>query len=201
MNGRSGEFCMLRKTIAVVPTILLALAGCTTSNDRPVTSEQGGPTIGAPAAPSAGATTPAACPSAPARAYAKTRFAANAGLAAGAFKRYIYTSHKEGRFKAGTPGHKTAVVKAAAAGLFATDQLHRARANAQADPALCRALGGPLDKLTATVSGLAGKLKRGQVDANDIAAVSGGLDGFRRTAGSAGAGFKAKDVPAGMIGA
>jgi hypothetical protein len=190
---------MLRKMIVVFPIILLALTGCTKSNDAPVT-EQGGPTIGAPA-PSASPTTSVACPSAPTRKLAKTRFVANAGLAAGAFKRYIYDSHKAGRFKAGAPGRKAAIVKAAAAGLFIMDQLRRARANVQADPTLCRILREPLDRLAAAASGLTDKLRRGEVDVTDIAAVSGGLEGFRRTAGSAGAGFKDKDVPSRMIGA
>jgi hypothetical protein len=188
---------MLRKMIVVFPIILLALTGCTKSNDAPVT-EQGGPTIGAPA-PSTSPTTSVACPSVPARRLAKTRFVANAGLAAGAFKRYIYDAHKQGRFKAGAPGRKAAIVKAAAAGLFVTDQLRRAKTNAQADPALCRVLREPLDRLTTAVSGMADNLKRGEVDITDIAAVSGGLEGFRRTAGSAGAGFRDKDVPPSMI--
>jgi hypothetical protein len=190
---------MLRKSILITSIMLLALCGCSDkSKDTTVTGAQG-PSIGAPAAPPA-SPTPGACPTAPTRKFAKTRFVTNAGLAAGAFKRYIYTPYKEGKFKAGAPGHKRAIVKAAAAGLFVVDQLRRAKANAQADPTLCRVLLAPLDQLTSMMSGLAGKLKRGEVDPTDIAAASGGLEGFRRTAGSTGAGFKDKDVPSNVIG-
>lgn len=192
---------MLRKILVIVPITLLALAGCTSSNDAPVSgSEQAGPTIGAPA-PSPTSPTPAACPTAQTRKLAKTRFIANAGLAAGAFKRYVYDPHKAGKFKSEAPGRKAALVKAAAAGLFIADQLRRARANVQADPTLCRSLREPLDRLSTLVSGLGDKLKRGNVDVTDIAAVSGGLEGFRRTAGSAGAGFTNKNVTPNMIGA
>jgi hypothetical protein len=193
---------MLRKTIVIIPIILLALSGCSSkSNDASVTGAQGG-TIGAPTASGmpAAPPTPGACPTTATRKFAKTRFITNAGLAAGAFKRYIYTPYKEGRFKAGAPGHKRAIVKAAAAGLFTLDQLRRAKANAQADPTLCRVLLAPLDGLTSMMSGLTGKLKRGEIDPTDIATASSGLEGFRRTAGSVGAGFKDKDVPADMIG-
>jgi hypothetical protein len=193
---------MLRKTIVIIPIILLALSGCSSkSNDASVIGAQG-PTMGAPAASATPAAppTPGACPTTATRKFAKTRFVTNAGLAAGASKRYIYTPYKEGRFKAGAPGHKRATVKAAAAGLFALDQFRRAKANAQANPTLCRVLLAPLDKLTSVMSGLTGKLKRGEMDPADIATASSGLEGLRRTAGNADAGFKDKDVPADMIG-
>ena len=192
---------MLRKTIVIIPVILLALNGCSSkSKDTAATGAQN-TSIGAPAATApAGAPSPAACPTAATRKFAKTRFIANAGLAAGAFKRYIYSPYREGTFKSGAAGRKRAIVKAAAAGLFTLDQLRRAKANINADPTLCRSLRAPAEKLSAIISGLVAKLKRGQVDPTDLAAGAGGIEGFRKTAGSAGAAFKDKDVPAGMIG-
>ncbi len=193
---------MLRKTIVIIPVILLALNGCSSkSKDTAATGAQN-TSIGAPAATAtpAGSPSPAACPTAATRKFAKTRFIANAGLAAGAFKRYIYSPYREGKFKSGAAGHKRAIVKAAAAGLFALDQLRRAKANIAADPTLCRSLRAPVEKLSAVMSGLVAKLKKGQVDPTDLASGAGGLEGFRKAAGGAGAGFKDKDVPAGMIG-
>jgi hypothetical protein len=193
---------MLRKTFVIIPIILLALSGCSSkSRDAAVTGAA--PTVGAPAAPAAtptDTTTPQACPTAQTRKLAKTRFIANAGLAAGAFKRYIYTPYRQGAFKSGAKGQKRAIVKAAAAGLFSLDQLRRAKANVQADPGLCKVLSAPLQKLSATMKIMVDKLKRGEIDPTTIGAASGALEATRGTAGSAGAGFKDKNVPSNMIG-
>jgi hypothetical protein len=193
---------MLRKTFIIIPIILLALAGCSSkSKDAAVTGA--GPTVGAPTAPAtppADSATPQACPTAQTRKLAKTRFVANAGLAAGAFKRYIYTPYRQGSFKSGAKGQKRAIVKAAAAGLFSLDQLRRARTNVQADPGLCKVLSAPLRHLSTTMKGMVDKLKRGEIDPATIGAASGALEQTRSTAGSAGAGFKDKDVPSNMIG-
>lgn len=193
---------MLRKTFVIIPIILLALSGCSSkSKDAAVTGAA--PTVGAPAAPAATPTdtaTPRACPTAQTRKFAKTRFITNAGLAAGAFKRYIYSPYRKGTFKSGAKGQKRAIVKAAAAGLFTLDQIRRARANVQADPTLCKALSAPLQHLSTTMKGLVDKLKRGEVDPATIGAASGALEQTRGSAGGAGAGFKDKDVPGNMIG-
>ena len=193
---------MLRKTFVIIPIILLALSGCSSkSKDAAVTGAA--PTVGAPAAPAATPTdtaTPHACPTAQTRKFAKTRFITNAGLAAGAFKRYIYSPYRKGTFKSGAKGQKRAIVKAAAAGLFTLDQLRRAKANVQADPTLCKALSAPLQHLSTTMKGLVDKLTRGEIDPATIGAASGALEQTRGSAGSAGAGFKDKDVPGNMIG-
>jgi hypothetical protein len=193
---------MLRKTFVIIPIILLALSGCSSkSKDAAVTGA--GPTVGAPTAPAATPTdtaTPQACPTAQTRKLAKTRFIANAGLAAGAFKRYIYDPYRKGSFKSGAQGQKRAIVKAAAAGLFSLDQLRRAKANVQADPGLCKALSAPLQHLSGVMKTAVDKLRRGEVDPTSIGAASGALEQTRSTAGGAGAGFKDKNVPGNMIG-
>jgi hypothetical protein len=143
--------------------------------------------------------TPAACPSTRTRGFTKTRFIANAGLAVGAFQRYIYKPYQAGKFKANASGRKRAMITAALAGLFVADQLRRARDNVRADPGLCRVLAAPLDKLTSAVSALADRFKRGQIDEAGIAAVTGGLAGFRQTATKAGAGFAEKNVSPSQI--
>jgi hypothetical protein len=193
---------MLRKTFVIIPIILLALSGCSSkSKDAAVTGAA--PTVGAPAAPAttpADTSTPQACPTAQTRKFAKTRFITNAGLAAGAFKRYIYSPYRSGAFNSGAKGRKRAIAKAAAAGLFTLDQLRRAKANVQGDPTLCKMLAAPLAGLSATMKGMVDKLKHGNADPTSIGAASGALEQTRGTAGSAGAGFKDKDVPANMIG-
>src|SRR4051812_42398697 len=194
---------MLRKTFVIIPIILLALTGCSSkSKDAAVTGAA--TTVGAPAAPAAtptdGSMTPQACPTAQTRKFAKTRFITNAGLAAGAFKRYIYSPYRNGSFKSGAKGQKRAIVKAAAAGLFTLDQIRRARANVQADPTLCKALSAPMQRLSAAMRGMVDKLKRGEIDPTAIGAASGALESTRGTAGSAGAGFRDKNVPSNMIG-
>lgn len=194
---------MLRKTFVIIPIILLALTGCSSkSKDAAVTGAA--TTAGAPGAPAAtptnGETTPRACPTAQTRKFAKTRFITNAGLAAGAFKRYIYSPYRNGSFKSGAKGQKRAIVKAAAAGLFTLDQIRRARANVQADPTLCKMLSAPMQKLSAVMKGMVDKLRKGEIDPSAIGAASGALEQTRGTAGSAGAGFKDKNVPGNMIG-
>ncbi|MCO6010111.1 hypothetical protein NE236_34605 [Actinoallomurus purpureus] len=187
--------------------MLLALSGCgggTKSRPAVQAPANGAPT-GAPGvsgAPGAyGQTaTPAACPAKATRKFAKTRFITNAGLAAGTFKRYIYTPYKNGAFKGGAPKRKRAIVKAAAAAVFAFDQLRRAKTNAQSDPTLCKVLIGPIDKLSASMKDLAGKLKGGQADPAEIGSVAGGIEGFRKDAGGAGAGFQDKAPPASAVG-
>jgi hypothetical protein len=196
---------MLRKTSIIIPIILLALAGCSSKpKDTAVTGVQapsvGAPAAQAPAAPPTASATPFACPTAATRKFAKTRFIANAGLAAGAFHRYIYAPHQKGAFKSGAQGQKRSIIKATAAGLFALDQLRRAKANVEASPGLCRVLAAPMTRLQSALQTLVAKFKRGEVDPSTIGAASGALEQTRGAAGSAGAGFKDKNVPANMIG-
>jgi hypothetical protein len=197
---------MLRKSFVIISIMLLALSGCGGDKSRP---ESQAPAAGAPSGNPGGSAgpdaygqtpTPAACPTKATRRFAKTRFVTNAGLAAGAFKRYIYTPYRDGAFKNGAPKRKRSIVKAAAAGLFAFDQLRRARTNAQADPTLCKVLIGPIDKLSASMKDLAGKLKGGAVDPTGIGSIASGIEGFRKDAGSAGAGFQDKTPPASAVG-
>jgi hypothetical protein len=194
---------MLRKTFVIIPIILLALSGCSSkSKDAAVTgaaTTASAPTAPATAPADSGAT-PVACPTAQTRKFAKTRFITNAGLAAGSFKRYIYDPYRKGTFKSGADGRKRAIVKAAAAGLFTLDQLRRARANVHADPTLCKTLSAPMQRLGDLMKGMVDKLKRGEVDPSSIGGAAGALEQTRGAAGSAGAGFKDKNVPSNMIG-
>ena len=57
-----------------------------------------------------------------------------------------------------------------------------------------------MQKLSTLMKGLVEKLKKGEVDPTSIGSVSGVLEETRGAAGSAGAGFKDKNVPSNMIG-
>jgi hypothetical protein len=79
--------------------------------------------------------------------FAKTKFLLHSGLALGSVKRYIVTPYASGALAQGAPGRKQALVKAAAAGAFAVNELRLARNAALSDDKL-----RPLaDKLTVLI--------------------------------------------------
>ncbi|MBX7551378.1 hypothetical protein ABZX95_28335 [Streptomyces sp. NPDC004232] len=96
--------------------------------------------------------------------FAKTRFVANAGLAAGATYQWIVKPWKAGKFKKGAHGRKSALVKAALAGAFTYNRLKAAERNAQGDPALAKAL-APLSSGIDALKNLPAKLKNGDAGA------------------------------------
>ncbi|MER7665422.1 hypothetical protein [Streptomyces sp. NPDC096193] len=93
---------------------------------------------------------PTPSPTTEERKLAKTRFAVDAGLAAGATYEWIVKPFKAGKLKKGHHGRTMALVKAGLAGAFAYNRLKAAARNAQADPALSKALA----PLTAAIEGL-----------------------------------------------
>lgn len=96
--------------------------------------------------------------------FAKTRFVANAGLAAGATYQWIVKPWKAGKFKKGAKGRKMALVKAALAGAFTYNRLKAAQKNAQGDPKLAKAL-APLSAGIAALKSLPAKLRSGDTKA------------------------------------
>jgi hypothetical protein len=113
------------------------------------------------------------------------KFALHAGLAFGAFHRWIYKPLKNGTFSGGVFKHKLALVKAGLAGLFAYHELKLAIRAAQASP--------KLQKLVAPVSALGDKLKSigdgaksGHVDESTVTSANGdvtSLSGLAKQAG------------------
>lgn len=77
--------------------------------------------------------------------FAKTRFVANVGLAAGTFKHWIYDPYNRGSFKKGHVD-KSDAVKAALTAAGDYKLLKNAKEDAMASPALCKAVGKPLDE-------------------------------------------------------
>ena len=129
------------------------------------------------------------CPTSNTRSFAKTRFVADVALAGGAFKRWIYTPAKNGSFQKGAHGRITALVKAAAAGLFVVNRLNAAKTNAEANPTLCKVLVTPMAKFSSAVSGLIGKAKSGSINASDVNSSSGYLDALHGASSQGGAPF------------
>jgi hypothetical protein len=110
--------------------------------------------------------TPSPTTSAERQKFAKTRFVANAGLAAGATYQWIVKPWKAGKFKKGAKGRKLALVKAGVAGAFAYNRLKAAHKNAQGDPALSKAL-APLTAGIEALKNLPSKLRQGDEKAAD----------------------------------
>ncbi|MGW4421615.1 hypothetical protein [Streptosporangium sp. NPDC004631] len=125
-----------------------------------------------------------------AKPFAKTRFALHAGLALGAFYRYIYRPLRSGGFKAGAEKRKRTFVKAALAGAFALHELKVARGFAMANPTLCRSVQAVSD----TFTGLIGKLRNGTATEADLAAGKNSFDMLRQNATRNGYDFKERNV-------
>ncbi|MCW8382704.1 hypothetical protein [Streptomyces justiciae] len=92
--------------------------------------------------------------------FAKTRFVANAGLAAGATYQWIVKPWRAGKFKSGADGRRVALVKAGLAGTFAYNRLKAASRNAEGDPTLAKAV-APLTAGIDALKDLPSKLRKG----------------------------------------
>jgi hypothetical protein len=108
--------------------------------------------------------TPSPSTSAEKQKFAKTRFVANAGLAAGATYQWIVKPWKAGKFKKGAHGRKLTLVKAGLAGAFAYNRLKAAVRNAEGDPTLSKAL-APLHAGIQSLKDLPSKLRKGDQNA------------------------------------
>jgi hypothetical protein len=177
----------VRRISLLLTVVLLAFTvGCGSNGSKSNTTAQ------TPAASGAASTGPSGvCASAGTRKFAKTRFLLNAGLAYGAFHRYILKPYRAGTFKKGANGRVAAFAKAATAGVFVADQLRRAKDNAAADPSLCK-LAGPLEKAAAAVAGLAGGLKTGSFNPTDLVGADSLLNKIGSDSAGAGAVIKEK---------
>lgn len=103
--------------------------------------------------------------------FGKTRFLLHAGLAFGAFHRYLYKPYKAGTFASGANGRTTAIVKAAIASLFVYHELKKAYDFAKCDSTLSK-LVSPITALTGAVSNLTSNLKAGKFDGGSLGGVS-----------------------------
>ena len=150
----------MRKVSGFIAAVLLvaALVGCSSSNKTNTAASTTHTHV---------STTAVACSKVGTKKLAKTRFLLHAGLGIGAFRHWVYTPFKAGKFNKGQKGRVKTMVKAGAAALFALHQLKTAKKFAEADKTLCK-LVAPIDKLTASLPGLGSGLKAGKLDSSGI---------------------------------
>ncbi|CAM5546913.1 hypothetical protein ACWD5B_31540 [Streptomyces tanashiensis] len=133
-----------------------------------------------------GAATPTASSSFEQQKLAKTRFVANAGLAAGATYQWIVKPYREGKFKKGADGRTFALVKAGLAGAFTYNRLKAAVNNAKGDPLLSKAV-APLTAGIESLKELGTKLRKGEVGDADVGAFESVINSVKEAGKSAGA--------------
>lgn len=173
-----------RPALAVLVTLALALAlfgaGCGSSSSTSSASSD-----------AAAATTSTSH-------FAKTKFLLHAGLAFGAFHRYIYKPFKAGGFSGGLFHHKLATIKAALAAAFAYHEVRLALTDARSSKLLSTLL-SPLLALQTKFHALVAELRQGNVNPSSILSANS-LAGQASQA-SAQAGQSIKDlVPASVSG-
>ncbi len=129
--------------------------------------------------------------------FAKTKFVLHAGLAFGAFHRYIYKTFKEGKFSGGLFHHKLATLKAALAAAFAYHEVKLALEDARHSKILSTIL-SPLLAFQTKLNQLHDGLRGGNADASTIQ--SANSDTSTISAGSARAGQPIQDQPVPQLG-
>ncbi|MEU8763175.1 hypothetical protein [Streptomyces sp. NPDC048659] len=117
---------------------------------------------------------------------AKTRFVANAGLAAGATYQWIVKPYRAGKFKKGANGRTFALVKAGLAGAFTYNRLKAAVNNAKGDPLLSKAV-APLSAGIESLKELGTKLRKGEATDGDIGSFDSIINQVKEAGKSAGA--------------
>ncbi|MER5418890.1 hypothetical protein [Streptosporangium roseum] len=114
----------------------------------------------------------------------------HAGLALGAFYRYIYKPLRSGGFNAGADKRKRTFVKAAVAGAFALHELKVAKRFATANPTLCKGVQAVSDSF----SELTGKLRNGTATEADLDASRNAFDALKQDAARSGYDFKEREI-------
>lgn len=175
---------MVRKLSIIVVIGLLAFTAACSSHSSTTVNNASATANGV-----AASATPGTCPTSNTKSFAKTRFVADIALAGGAFKRYIYTPAKAGKFKKGANGKVLALVKAAAAGAFTVNRLNAAKDAAQANPTLCKLLVAPIAKFSASVSSLIGQARGGSIDPSTVTSGNDFLNELHGAASQGGAAF------------
>lgn len=117
--------------------------------------------------------------------FAKTKFVLHAGLAFGAFHRYIYKPFRSGGF---TPPlqHKAAIVKAGVAALFVYHEVKIALVDARSSPLLSK-LVTPLTALQSKLTGLHHSLTGGHLDSSAINGVNSAVSSIGSQSAHSGA--------------
>ena len=157
--------------VAVLSVLAFTAVGCGSSNSS---------SSGAAAAPAASGNTSTTTTTH----LAKTKFVLHAGLAFGAFHRWIYKPAKAGELSHPLE-HKFTTLKTALAAAFVYHELKLALADAQASPTLSK-LVSPITDLQNKLHGLAGSVKSGGASAGDVAGLDSTVSSIKGLAASAG---------------
>jgi hypothetical protein len=163
-------------TALLLAAALLVLPGCGGSSSTASHASSGSPS------PSS---------SAQRQKLAKTRFAANAGLAAGAAYQWIVKPYRAGKFKEGAHGRTATLVKAGLAGVFAYNRLKAASVNAKGDPTLSRLM-SPVNAGIASLKDLPTKLRDGEDPGATVNSFNDVINKVKEAGKSAGADVKEK---------
>lgn len=154
----------------VIPLLVLGLVtGCKSSTSASgggqgaSASQSSTDTGSTPTGSSSGSSTD--CPTSNTTNFAKTKFVLHAGLAFGAFHRYIYKPFKAGSFQSGAHGRILALGKAGVSALFIKREVRLAAEDVKANPTLCKAIAAPLQDIGDHISDAVSSLKSGDVTA------------------------------------
>jgi hypothetical protein len=155
--------------LAVLGVLAVAIVGCGTSSSS--------------TSPSAAAGSGAASSTSTTK-FAKTKFVLHAGLAFGAFHRWIYKPAKAGTLRHPFQ-HPLTAAKAALAAAFVYHELKLALADAQADPTLSK-LVAPVTALQDKLHALAGSVKSGGASPTDVSGLESAISSIKDQAAGAG---------------
>ncbi|MEU0623002.1 hypothetical protein ABZ329_19420 [Streptomyces rubiginosohelvolus] len=176
----------LGRTLAALLLSCALVAGATACGDSDDTSGGNAASASAVASPSVSVSA-----TAEKQRLAKTRFVANAGLAAGATYQWIVKPYRAGTFKKGAEGRRLALVKAGLAGGFAYNRLKAASENAKGDPLLSKAV-APLTAGIESLKELGTKFRKGEAGEGDVGAFESVIDSIKNAGKDAGAEVKDK---------
>jgi hypothetical protein len=126
------------------------------------------------------------------------KFVLHAGLAFGAFHRWIYKPLKNGTFSGGIFKHKVALVKAGLAGLFSYHELKIAIQDAHASPTLSK-LVAPVTALADKLKSIGNSAKSGNFDPSSITSANGDITSLSGLAKQAGLSIPTKEPSASAL--
>ena len=192
---------MRKTTLWIVLVLALFVGGCGKSTSSSTAaggdtssasasdtgSGSSGSAASATASPgaSADAASAASCPTSNTKSFAKTKFVAHAGLAFGAFHRYLYKPYRAGTFTSGGTRSKVlAFAKAGAAALFIKREVRLASEDVKANPTLCKVVAAPLASLGDSITSAVNKLKTG--DPSGLTAANSDIASIESSAQSKG---------------
>jgi hypothetical protein len=156
--------------MAIIGLLVVSLAACGSSGSSSSASGAG------TAAAAGSGTSPTH--------FAKTKFVLHAGLAFGAFHRWIYKPARAGEL-AHPFRHPLVAAKAALAAAFTYHELKLALADAQADPTLSK-LVAPITALENKLHGVEGSLKSGGTSVSQATGLDGAVSSIKSQAAADG---------------